>query len=85
MFEALVRQQKRRQNTSQSRLKLRSGLIAGSTPSHSLLEDIKDHLGLENLLYPFGLLLPALPPPSPPSTRLASVAAERTNISFAQA
>lgn len=54
MFEALVRQQKRRQNSSQSRLKLRSGFIAGSKPSSSLLGDINDHLGLENLLYPFG-------------------------------
>lgn len=61
MFEALVKQQKRRQNSSQSRLKLRSGFIAGSKPSSSLLGDIKNHLGLENLLYPFGWFLVAPP------------------------
>lgn len=67
MFEALVKQQKRRQNSSQSRLKLRSGFIAGSKPSSSLLGDIKNHLGLENLLYPFGWFLVA--PPSPAGQR----------------
>lgn len=58
MFEALVKQEQKRQcngnGTSTTDYKLRSGIIAGSTPPLELLRALESHFGLERLLYPFG-------------------------------
>lgn len=58
MFEALLKQEKKRHRmgiASPTDYKLQSGIIAGSTPPRDLLYAIKKDLGLEGLLYPFGL------------------------------
>lgn len=57
MFEALLKQERKRQrqkNASPIEYKLRSGIIAGATPPRDLLTAIKQTFGLGNLLYPFG-------------------------------
>ncbi|KAL2138860.1 hypothetical protein VTI28DRAFT_6098 [Corynascus sepedonium] len=59
MFEALVDQERERQaaesGASPCDYKLRTGIIAGSTPPRDLLQDIQRYFGLERLLYPFGM------------------------------
>ncbi|KAK7914021.1 hypothetical protein PG985_011724 [Apiospora marii] len=60
MFDALVKQEQKRvrsggNSASPADYRLRSGIIAGATPPLDLLRALKTHLGLEKLLYPFGM------------------------------
>ena len=55
MFDTLVgHRRKQIKSNKAEQLSLRTGLIAGSTLSPSKLADIRDILGIPNLLYPFG-------------------------------